>query len=109
MIKNKESLNNILESPWNQYFQKNIRRNCPKVLCKKVALKISQISQENTVTAAYFLIKLKASSLQLCLERGSSTGVILRILRDFKNTNLVEHLRKAASEIYFNREIYIKQ
>ena len=35
------------------------------VLCKKVFLKMSQISQGNTCARVYFLVKLQASGLQL--------------------------------------------
>ena len=36
-----------------------IQRQSPKVFCKKVFLKISQNSRENTCARVYFLIKLK--------------------------------------------------
>ena len=47
------------------------------VLWKKMFLKTSQNSQQNTCTRASFLMKLLAWSLQLYEKRGSSTGVFL--------------------------------
>ena len=40
----------------------NIKKQPPEVFCKKVFLKISQNSQENTCAKASFLIMLKAGS-----------------------------------------------
>ena len=50
---------------------------------KKVFLKISQNSRENTSARVYFLIKLQAWGLQLYRKRDSDTGVFLWILRNF--------------------------
>ena len=50
-----------------------VRRCC----LKKVFLKISQISQENTCARASFSKKLQASGLQIYLKRDSGTGVFL--------------------------------
>ena len=58
---------------------------------KKVFLKISQNSEENTCTRVSFLIKLKASGLQLYKKRDSSTGFFLRILRIFYKHLLVQN------------------
>ena len=44
---------------------------------KKLFLKISQNSQENTCAEVSFLINLQANSLKLYLKRGSNTGVLL--------------------------------
>ena len=50
---------------------------------KNVFLEISQNSQENTCARVSFLIKLRASGLQLYLKRDPDTGVFLRILQNF--------------------------
>ena len=60
-----------------------IRSSRPEVLCKKVFLKVLQISQKNTCTSASFLITLQASGLQLYEKRDSGTCVFLWILRHF--------------------------
>ena len=51
-----------------------------RVLLKKVLLKISENSQENTCVGVSFLIKLKVSGLQLYRKRDSDTGILLWIL-----------------------------
>ena len=50
---------------------------------KKVFVKISQNSQENTCVKVSFLTKSQARGLQLYLKRESGTGVFLWILRNF--------------------------
>ena len=45
------------------------------VLCKKLLLKISEYSQENTFVRVSFLTNLQ--SLQLYQKRGSNTGVFM--------------------------------
>ena len=50
---------------------------------KKVFLKISQISQENSCARVHFLIKLQARGLQCYWKRDSGTSVFLWTLRDF--------------------------
>ena len=50
-----------------------VRRCC----IKKMFLKISQISHENTCARASFSKKLQASGLQIYLKRDSGTGVFL--------------------------------
>ena len=62
------------------------------VLWKKVFLKISQNSQENTSARCPFLIK-KDLRPATVLKRDSGTDVFLWILRNFKNTFFKEHLR----------------
>ena len=53
-------------------------------LLKKVFLKISPNSQENTCAGvSYFLIKVQAWGLQLYEKRDSDTGIFLLILRNF--------------------------
>ena len=52
------------------------RSSCPEVFCKKVALKTTQSSQENT-SVGVFLIKLQAFGLATLLRRDSNTGVFL--------------------------------
>ena len=59
-------------------FYRSSHRRCS---IKKVFLKISQSSQENTCPRASFLITLQA------------WGVFLCILQSFKNTFFTEHLR----------------
>ena len=49
------------------------RSSRPEVYCKKVFLKISQNSQENTCTKVFFSIKLQAWDLQLYQKRDSDT------------------------------------
>ena len=44
---------------------------------KKLLLKISQNSQENTCAEVSFLINLQVTSLKLYLKRDSNTGVLL--------------------------------
>ena len=52
------------------------------VLLKKVFLKISQNSQENTGARAYFLIKLMVWGMQLYSKGDFGTGVFLWVLRN---------------------------
>ena len=52
------------------------------VLLKKVFLKISQNSQENTGARAYFLIKLMVWGMQLYSKEDFGTGVFLWVLRN---------------------------
>ena len=59
------------------------RSSRPEVYCKKVFLKISQNSQENTCTKVFFSIKLQAWDLQLYQKRDSGTGLFLWILWNF--------------------------
>ena len=51
---------------------------------KKVFLKISQNSQENSSVRVSFFIKLQASGLQRYKKRNSGIGVFLWILRNFQ-------------------------
>ena len=51
---------------------------------KKMFLKISQYSQENTCARVSFSLKLQASGLKLYLKRDSSTGVFLWIFQNFQ-------------------------
>ena len=51
-----------------------------RVLLKKVLLKISENSQENTCVGVSFLIKLQVSGLQLYRKRDSHTGILQWIL-----------------------------
>ena len=67
------------------------RSNHRMCSAKKVFLKASQNSQENTCARASFLIKSQAPSLHVYWKRVSGTGVFL--VNFFKNTFLIEHLR----------------
>ena len=62
----------------------NIRKQPPKVFCKKLFLKISQYSEEKPVWSV-FLLKLQAFTSQRIklLKRDPGTGVFLQILRNF--------------------------
>ena len=59
---------------------------------KKVLLKISQNSQENTCARASFLIKLQASGLQIYLKRDSGTGTFPCVLRNFQEHLFLENV-----------------
>ena len=63
------------------FFRNSVVRRCS---VKKMFLKISQNSQENTCARASFSIKLQASGLQLHLKRDSGTVIFLLILRNFQ-------------------------
>ena len=68
--------------------------NHSSVFYKKVILKISQYSQENTCARTSFLIKLQAWGLQLYRKNGSDTGAFFCEI--FKCIFLIEHLRVTA-------------
>ena len=63
-----------------------------RVLYKKVFLKISLNSQENTCARVSFSIQLQASGPQLYTKRDFGIGVFLWVLRNFKNIFFTEHL-----------------
>ena len=69
------------------------------VLWKKVFLKLSKNSQENTCARVSFLIKLQASGLRLYWKRDSGTGVFLWI-EISKDTFFTEHLWTTASKMW---------
>ena len=54
-----------------------------KCCTRKLFLKISQYSQENTCVGISFLIKMQAFRVPALLKKDSSTGVFLRTLRNF--------------------------
>ena len=60
------------------------------VLLKKVLLKISQNSQENTYARVAFLIKLQASGLQLYLKKTLVHVFSCKFCEIFKNTSASE-------------------
>ena len=70
------------------------RKNWP---LKKVFLKVSQNSQENSCAKASLSIKLQSSSVKLYLKRGSGTGAFVWIWWIFKTIYFIKHLRTAAS------------
>ena len=59
---------------------------------KKMFLKFSQISQENSCAGVSFLIRV-SFFLTLLKKRLSCAGVFLWIMRNFKNISFTEHLR----------------
>ena len=68
------------------------------MIYKKVLLKISQNSQENTCARPSFLIKLLAWGLQL-IKKEALAQVFFYDLREiFKNTFFTKHLRVTASD-----------
>ena len=71
-----------------------------KCSTRKLFLKISQYSQENTCVGISFLIKMQAFRAPALLKRDSNTGVFCEHWEIFKNTYLKEHLRTAASESF---------
>ena len=60
---------------------------------KKVLLKISQNSQENTCTRAFFLIKLQASAYSFIKKEILAQVFSYEFCEIFKNTFLIEHLQ----------------
>ena len=71
-----------------------------KCSTRKLFLKISQYSQENTCVGISFLIKMQAFRAPALLKRDSNTGVFCEHWEIFKNTYFEEHLRTAASESF---------
>ena len=71
-----------------------------KCSTRKLFLKISQYSSENTCVGISFLIKLQAFRAPALLKRDSNTGVFCEHWEIFKNTYFEEHLRTAASESF---------
>ena len=66
---------------------------------KKLFLKISRYSQENTCVGVSFLIKLQALRPVTLLKRDSDTGFFsCEYCEIFKNTYFEEHLRTAVTE-----------
>ena len=70
---------------------------------KKVFLKLSQNSQENTYAGVFFLIKFSGWRLKICnfIKTYSSTGVFLWMLCNFLRTPIhtAEHLWTAANVV----------
>ena len=65
------------------------------ILLKKVLLKISRASQENTCIVAFFQVAgLQPASF---LKRDSNTSAILSFFQIFKSTYFEEHLQMNAS------------
>ena len=75
-------------------FYRSSHRRC---FIKKVLLKTSLNSQENTCVRVSFLIKLRVSGLQFYYKRDSGTGFFLIIWKIFENTFLTEHFWTTAS------------
>ena len=71
-----------------------------KCSTRKLFLKISQYSQENTCVGISFLIKMQAFRAPALLKRDSNTGVFCEHWEIFKNTYFEEHLQTAASESF---------
>ena len=74
-----------------------MKRKCSK---RKLFLKVSQYSQENTCVGISFLIKMQAFRVPALLKRDSNAGVFCEHWEIFKNTYFEEHLRTAASESF---------
>ena len=76
-----------------------------KCSVKRLFLTVSQKSQENTCVNVPFLIKLKASGLQLYLKIDSDTGVFLWIL-----WNLLEQLfyRTPVNDFFESLVVFFK-
>ena len=60
---------------------------------KKVFVKLSQNSQENTCVEVSFLINVQAWGLQLYLKRDSDTVFSCEFCKTFKNKFFTEYLR----------------
>ena len=77
------------------------------VLQKKLFLKISQYSQENTCDGVSFLIDLRASRPATFLERDSNTGrhlcwsIFLRKLQALKPVNLLKDVAKFLRTLFW--------
>ena len=68
---------------------------------KKAVLKNFTIFTWKRLCWSLFLMKLQAFRSAILLERDSNTGVLLSLLRKFKNTYFEEHLQTSAS-VYWN-------
>ena len=86
----------ILTNVWQQRFHSRVRSRHRRSSAKKVFLKISQNSQENTCARVSFLIKLQDLGLQLYWIRDSSTDILCGFCEIFKNTFFTESLRNTA-------------
>ena len=81
--------------------------NEQKVFHKKLFLKKSQYSQENTCVGISFLIKMQAFRAPALLTRGSNAGVFCEHWEIFKNTCFEEHLQTAASDWKFHLNFFL--
>ena len=68
----------------------------PEVFYKKVFLKNSQNSEENTCARVSFLIKLQASALNFIKKEALAQVFSREFCKIFKNTFSTEHLRATA-------------
>ena len=76
---------------------------------KKVILKISQNSQENTCVGVSISINLHVQACNFIKKGDSGTDVFLWIQRIFKNTVLSEHLWTTVSEFYKWKQSFWKR
>ena len=63
------------------------QKQAPEMVLKKILIKISQYSQENTCTRVSFSVKLLASASNFIKRRDSGADILLYILQNFQ-----EHL-----------------
>ena len=87
------------------YFKKEFRSSHRRCFIKKVLLKISQNSQENTCARVSFLMNLQVLGLQRYEKRKSGTCVSLWILWYFEEHLFVEHLWATAFKICIKMEL----
>ena len=90
--------NEIIVKLWKRKIGKTeaVVRRCS---AKKVFLEISQNSQENTCARIFFLIKLKASSLQLYFKKRLWHRCFsVNCAKFLKAPFFIEHLQKTASQ-----------
>ena len=73
------------------------QKQSPEVFCKKVSIKISQYSQENTCARVSFLLKLQASDCKFTKKETLAQVFSCEFCKISKNTFFTEHLRAAAS------------
>ena len=73
-----------------------------KIKCctRKLFLKLSHYSLENTCVGISFLMKMQAFRPAALLKRDSNTGVFCEHWESFKNTYFEEHLQTAASDSF---------
>ena len=83
-------------------------RNCkqpPEIFCKKVVLKISQNSQENTCARVSFTISCKPQACKFFTKETLTQVFYCKFCKVFKNTYFEEHLRMAGSVLMIKQGI----
>ena len=86
------------------------RSSRPELLYKNVILKISENLQESTCTEVSFLVKCQAGGLQLYQKRDSGTGIVLWILRNFREHLFCEtRVNPTGAFVYFQANINLKK